>query len=479
VLGRPSNSNEYNESNVFIEERKCFLIGIIKVVDISIIIGLYILCMTLDNYIINKEEVIVLTFAIIVFEILTTTYNYYNALKSLNILFVIKCTFSFWLFVAILEITMIYFFPIIDNREKINLLYWFLLTPFVIIGWHFIIGIFLAFSKKKCGNVRRTVIVGATTLGLDLQKILSKQPWLGFSIVGFFDDRVENVNGRTLDIDLLGNYGALIQQARNNQIDVVFITLNMAAEKRIQFILDQLSDTSVVVYFLPNLFVFNLLNAKVENFNGLLAICVYDMPYNGIDGFSKKLFDMVFAFTILLLIFIPMIIISVGVKLSSPGPVLFIQRRYGFRGEEIHVWKFRTMEIGEDEDGAVVKQAIQNDPRTTKFGRFLRQTSMDEFPQFINVLQGKMSIVGPRPHAVAHNEIYRGQIKGYMLRHNVKPGITGLAQVRGFRGETDTLDKMEARVNSDLEYINTWSIWLDIKIIILTIFKGFMHENAY
>jgi len=178
-----------------------------------------------------------------------------------------------------------------------------------------------------------------------------------------------------------------------------------------------------------------------------------------------------------LVISIPMLIIALGVKLSSAGPILFIQRRYGFRGEEIFIWKFRTMK--NCENGLIVNQATQNDPRITKFGQFLRRTSLDELPQFINVLQGRMSIVGPRPHAVAHNEHYRGQIRGYMLRHNVKPGITGLAQIRGFRGETDTLDKMEDRINSDLEYINKWSIWLDLEIFFTTIFKGFYQKNAY
>jgi putative colanic acid biosynthesis UDP-glucose lipid carrier transferase len=172
-----------------------------------------------------------------------------------------------------------------------------------------------------------------------------------------------------------------------------------------------------------------------------------------------------------------MLIIALGVKLSSSGPVLFVQTRYGLRGEEICVWKFRTMSVCED--GLIVNQATQNDPRITKLGQFLRRTSLDELPQFFNVLQGRMSIVGPRPHAVVHNEFYRGQIRLYMLRHNVKPGITGLAQIRGFRGETDTLKKMEDRIHSDLEYIKTWSIWLDLEIFLVTIFKGFLNRNAY
>jgi putative colanic acid biosynthesis UDP-glucose lipid carrier transferase len=180
---------------------------------------------------------------------------------------------------------------------------------------------------------------------------------------------------------------------------------------------------------------------------------------------------------ILIIILIPLLLIAVAIKLNSSGPVLFKQRRYGLNGEEIVVWKFRSMTVCED--GENINQATKNDPRVTKLGSFLRKTSLDELPQFINVLQGHMSIVGPRPHAVAHNEWYRTQIKGYMLRHKVKPGITGLAQISGFRGETDTLDKMEGRIRYDLLYIQNWSLWLDIKIILLTIHKGFMSAGAY
>jgi putative colanic acid biosynthesis UDP-glucose lipid carrier transferase len=165
------------------------------------------------------------------------------------------------------------------------------------------------------------------------------------------------------------------------------------------------------------------------------------------------------------------------VKVSSPGPVLFKQRRYGIDGKEISVWKFRTMRVCEDGDH--VPQATKKDPRITPLGSFLRRTSLDELPQFVNVLMGRMSIVGPRPHAVAHNELYRGQVKGYMLRHKVRPGITGWAQINGWRGETDTLDKMVNRIEHDLWYIRNWSLWLDLKIIVLTAVRGLTGMNAY
>ncbi|HHO8640587.1 TPA: exopolysaccharide biosynthesis polyprenyl glycosylphosphotransferase, partial [Klebsiella pneumoniae] len=172
-----------------------------------------------------------------------------------------------------------------------------------------------------------------------------------------------------------------------------------------------------------------------------------------------------------------LIIISLAVKITSPGPVIFRQTRYGMDGKPIKVWKFRSMVVMEND--TEVKQATKDDVRVTNVGKFLRRTSLDELPQFFNVLFGEMSIVGPRPHAVSHNEQYRSLIEGYMLRHKVKPGITGWAQINGWRGETDTLDKMEKRIEFDLEYIRSWSVWLDLKIIVMTIFKGFVNKSAY
>lgn len=191
----------------------------------------------------------------------------------------------------------------------------------------------------------------------------------------------------------------------------------------------------------------------------------------------KRLEDIILSLFILLLISPLLIIISLAVKITSPRPVIFRQTRYGMDGKPIKVWKFRSMVVMEND--TEVKQATKDDVRVTNVGKFLRRTSLDELPQFFNVLFGEMSIVGPRPHAVSHNEQYRSLIEGYMLRHKVKPGITGWAQINGWRGETDTLDKMEKRIEFDLEYIRSWSVWLDLKIIVMTIFKGFVNKSAY
>ena len=238
-----------------------------------------------------------------------------------------------------------------------------------------------------------------------------------------------------------------------------------------------LADTTASVYIVPDIFTFNLLNSRWVDIQGITAISIYETPFAGLNSVVKRIEDIILSFLILILISLPMLFIATGIKLTSNGPVFFKQSRYGIDGERIKVWKFRSMTVTEDGDKVV--QATQDDSRVTPFGGFLRRTSLDELPQFFNSLSGSMSIVGPRPHAVAHNEEYRQQIQGYMLRHKVKPGITGLAQINGFRGETDTLDKMEGRVRYDLRYIQTWSLSLDIKIIFLTVFKGFKDKNAY
>lgn len=371
------------------------------------------------------------------------------------------------------------FIFLVNANENFQFWLWMFFVPIGLIFCHLSLRILIQSLRKMGRNTRRVAVVGATNMGEDIKTTIIEDPSLGMIFKGYFDDRKGLTNER-LAVEtkiLAGNTEELIHLAKNGQIDIVFITLPMQAEKRIKKVLEELSDTTASVYFVPDLLVFDLLRSQWSNFNGIPIISIHDTPFYGVDGLVKRIFDIVMSLLVLLVIAIPMIVIAICIKLTSPGPVLFKQRRYGFKGEEIIVWKFRSMEVCED--GSKIKQATRNDPRITPLGRFIRKTSMDELPQFFNVLQGCMSIVGPRPHAVAHNEQYRGQIKGYMLRHKVKPGITGLAQINGFRGETDTLEKMQGRIKYDLEYITQWSLLLDLKIFLLTIIKGFTGENAY
>jgi putative colanic acid biosynthesis UDP-glucose lipid carrier transferase len=285
-------------------------------------------------------------------------------------------------------------------------------------------------------------------------------------VVGFFDDRAPARLGELPRCGLRGRLEDLPAFVKSNGVEAIFVALPMASQPRIVKLLDELRDTTTSVYFVPDVFLTDLIQARIDDINGIPVVAVCETPYYGVNGLVKRLEDVLLSALILVLIAPLMIGVAAVVKLSSPGPIIFRQRRYGLDGKEIVVYKFRTMRVMED--GPDVPQATRDDPRVTKVGAVLRATSLDELPQFINVLQGRMSIVGPRPHAVAHNETYRKVIKGYMVRHKVKPGVTGLAQVNGFRGEIRSLDKMQKRVEYDLEYLRHWSLGLDLRIILRT-----------
>jgi len=325
------------------------------------------------------------------------------------------------------------------------------------------------------------IILGAGDLGQNIARIILKRPEIGIDILNFYDDQIPvgTVAKHDSNIKVAGTLDDAIDFIRANQgmVDEIIIALPFRAEDRIKFCLQAAFENSVPVSFVPDLFVFDLVQSRVRDFSGIPLISLADSPFKGVGGLIKKVEDLVLGSLILALIAIPMLLIALAIKLTSKGPVLFKQKRYGVGGKDVVVWKFRTMKVLED--GAHVPQATKNDPRVTKIGRFLRRTSLDELPQFINVLQGTMSIVGPRPHAVVHNEIYRKLIPGYMLRHLVRPGITGWAQINGLRGETETLEKMKKRVEHDVYYVRNWSLWLDIKIILITMVKGFVSEQSY
>jgi putative colanic acid biosynthesis UDP-glucose lipid carrier transferase len=320
------------------------------------------------------------------------------------------------------------------------------------------------------------VIVGANPLGFRLAKRVLDDPYSGAQVKGFFDDRNPTRLERA-DGPLLGSLGDLPAWVREHSVGTIYITLPMVAQPRIMKMLDELGDTTASIYFVPDIFAFDLIQARFDELEGIPVVAICESPFAGFNSVLKRLSDIVFASAALLALWPVMLAITIGIKWTSPGPVLFKQRRYGLDGAEIMVYKFRSMKVLED--GAVVRQATRDDDRITPFGAFLRRTSLDELPQFLNVLQGTMSIVGPRPHAVAHNEQYRKLIKRYMLRHKVKPGITGWAQINGFRGETETVEKMQSRVAYDLDYMRNWSVALDVWIMLRTVTVVFRDRNAY
>ncbi len=328
-------------------------------------------------------------------------------------------------------------------------------------------------------STRRFAIVGVNDLAVRLARNLEDSPELGLKLMGFYDDRAVRRTGE-LPPDVghkLGCIQELVERAGRGEVDRIYIALPMRAEKRTRELLNQLADTTASVYIVPDFFVFELLHSRWTDINGLPVVSVFENPFYGVDGLLKRIWDIGLACVFLAIAALPMLIIALLVKLTSPGPIFFRQQRYGLDGREILVWKFRSMRVCEA--GAAARQATKDDPRVTRIGSILRKTSLDELPQLFNVLEGSMSLVGPRPHASAQNEHYRRLIPGYMLRHKVKPGITGLAQVLGWRGETDTLDKMSNRIQCDLQYIREWSLWMDAKILFKTFFVVLSRENAY
>jgi putative colanic acid biosysnthesis UDP-glucose lipid carrier transferase len=324
---------------------------------------------------------------------------------------------------------------------------------------------------------RSAIFAGYNNSSLELARRLTNNPAMRLEVSGFFDDRSSDRLGMEADAKLVGTLSDLSTYVKEHGTDVIFIALPIRHVKRVMNLLDDLRDTTASIYYVPDIFVFDLIQARSGEIHGIPVVAMCETPFYGYRGVTKRLTDVVLSVTILLLFLPLLLLIAVMVKLSSPGPVIFKQRRYGLDGREIAVYKFRTMSV--TEDGAQIRQASKTDSRITRIGGILRRTSMDELPQLINVLQGRMSLVGPRPHAVAHNEEYRKLIKGYMVRHKVLPGITGLAQVNGCRGETSQLEEMEARVNYDLDYLRRWTPMLDIKIILLTAVKIFRDDKAY
>lgn len=327
------------------------------------------------------------------------------------------------------------------------------------------------------GNKQQAIIVGMNDQGVELAKRITSNPYSHIELGGFFDDRKSDRLTEANQWAVLGKITDLYKYVKENRIQLIYLSLPMATQPRILNVLDELRDTTASVYFVPDLFVTDLIQGRMDQVCNMPVVSVCETPFTGVNGLIKRGSDIVLSLLILTLISPILLSIALAVKFTSPGPVIFKQRRYGLNGEEIIVYKFRSMTVCED--SGTIQQAQKNDKRLTRIGGFLRKSSLDELPQFINVLQGRMSIVGPRPHAVAHNELYRKLIKGYMVRHKVKPGITGWAQVNGLRGETETLDKMQARIDLDLDYLRHWSLTLDLKIIFMTVAVVFKDQYAY
>ena len=450
-----------------------------RILDAFLITGCMYLAGSLYGVPISSQYHLVIAWAIVFFLVLAESRGIYGSWRTLHIRDEALRVTLVW---AVVTFCLVFFGFVTKTTvqySRIMMIEWAILVPFALMAERTILRGALHLFREQGLNSRTYAIVGKNDLADRILNAVDDEKWMGMHLAGIYDDRsVERLNDRRASGKTVkGTLRDLLRDCRSGMIDYVYISLPMKAEKRVIDLVNELADTTVSVYFVPDVFISDLMNSRWMSLNGVPVVSVFESPFFGVDGWLKRLEDLLLGGLILALAAIPMIAIGVGVKLTSPGPVFFRQRRYGLNGRVVGVWKFRTMRALED--GDAVPQAIKADPRITPFGGYLRRTSLDELPQFFNVLMGDMSIVGPRPHAVSHNEQYRRLIHGYMLRHKVKPGVTGWAQVNGWRGETDTLEKMRRRVDYDLEYVRNWSLGLDLKIIALTIARGFTGKNVY
>jgi putative colanic acid biosynthesis UDP-glucose lipid carrier transferase len=382
-----------------------------------------------------------------------------------------------WLLMLTVLVVVHFFGGVLNDFPRRFVWTWVLVTPFALIGASLLMQALMRRLLMRASGQRKAVFAGYNDTSLMLAHRIRDNPVMCLAVEGFFDDRSADrlqIDGGT---ELNGSLTDLVSYVNTRRVDVIFIALPIRHVRRVMTLLDELRDTTASIYYVPDIFVFDLIQARAGDIRGMPVVALCETPLYGYRGVSKRITDVVLASGLLLTLLPFLLVIALLVKLSSPGPVIFKQRRYGLDGREIAVYKFRSMTV--TEDGGAIAQASRGDARITSIGKVLRRLSLDELPQLFNVLQGRMSLVGPRPHAVAHNEMYRKLIKGYMLRHKVLPGITGLAQVSGCRGETARLEEMEARVRYDLDYLRHWTPMLDFKILLLTAIKMFRDDQAY
>jgi Undecaprenyl-phosphate glucose phosphotransferase len=383
-----------------------------------------------------------------------------------------------WGFVAVLLLLLGAAIKTTAVYSRLWMGYWFVVSSVLLISSRVALRSLLHWLRFKGLNERRVIIAGSGELADTVSDRLLSNRWIGLKLLGCFAESDGNLEYCYRRVPMLGTLDQLAEYLDQHQVDQIWLAIPWSQQETIDQVLYELRYSTVDIRMVPDLVSYRLLNTSITEIAGLPVLNLSVSPLHGISELLKRLEDATLSFIILLLLSPLMLLIAIGVKLSSPGPIFFRQKRHGYDGREVEIWKFRSMRVHQEEDDKVT-QAIRNDARVTAFGAFLRSTSLDELPQFINVLQGRMSIVGPRPHAVVHNNYYKHEIKHYMLRHKVKPGITGWAQVNGLRGPTDTLEKMRQRVEYDLYYIENWSLWFDLKIIALTLFKGFVSPNAF
>ncbi|WP_454736989.1 undecaprenyl-phosphate glucose phosphotransferase [Cupriavidus necator] len=401
-------------------------------------------------------------------------FDLYSSWRGRSLFSLATRLLSAWSLVWLISILLTYLLHQSDDLSRLWMVYWYAFSLAGLLGLRVASRVVLNLLRVAGANSKRVLIVGYGRTGQEMYRRATASHATGFKISGIYAPEGEPTpEGRRRITDST----QIAQFARDHGIDEIWLTLPMSEFRLMQEITFSLRNDFIDIKWMPSVLDFDLLNHNVGNFLGMPAVEMNRPPALGVRGTIKAIFDRTFAALVLIALSPLFLIIGILIKRDSPGPVFFKQERLGMDGRVIHVYKFRSMKVHAEH--GTVTQATKGDSRITPIGAFLRRTSLDELPQFINVLKGEMSVVGPRPHAMAHNNMYKEQLDFYMLRHRVKPGITGWAQINGYRGETDTLDKMAKRVEHDIFYIRNWSFWMDLRIIFWTAFKGWTGRNAY
>jgi putative colanic acid biosynthesis UDP-glucose lipid carrier transferase len=417
----------------------------------------------------NKDYTIAALAAFFIYYSCAHFQELYRSWRGQPIIHELKAVFWVWLGMVFGLLGTGYLFKVSDVYSRIVIGAWLLSCLFCLavirVGLRFV----LRSARVKGFNTRSIALVGSGRSAEMAVRTVESNPWLGIVIVRRFLSNSECCGGDSLS--------EFLSEVRTHRYDQIWIAPDAYQAGRYQELVQHLADTTTSLFVIPDLLGFSMHRSDIMEVAGLPMVRLFGSPFGRFNATVKRVEDVFVAFVCLALCLVPMLFIALAVKLSSPGPIFFRQHRYGIDGKHILVWKFRTMTVCQDE--GAVPQATRCDPRVTRVGAFLRKTSLDELPQFFNVLRGDMSVVGPRPHAVAHNEEYRKRVFGYMLRHAVKPGITGWAQINGFRGEIESTEMMSKRVDHDIWYIQNWSLRLDLRIILITIFRVLNDPRAY
>lgn len=405
-------------------------------------------------------------------------FNMYSSWRGQGLIKQAKTILMAWCSVVLLLIVILFSLKLSSEYSRLWLVWWITLGFLFVLSTRMSVYLFLQHQRESGKNIRYVIVIGAGSHAKRILTQVNDSPWTGYRVSALFDDDINLKDSSIEEHKVYGSVAESAQYVAEHKVDEVWIALPLHAEQRVKELLYGLRHSTVNIKFIPDIFGYSLLNQSLTEVAGLPAVNLSDSPMGGGNRIIKGLEDRALALCFIILASPVMALITLAIKFSSAGSVLFKQKRHGWDGKIITIYKFRSMKLHNEISGEVL-QATKNDCRVTKLGAFLRKTSLDELPQLYNVLQGRMSLVGPRPHTIEHNEIFKEKVERYMLRHMVKPGITGWAQVSGYRGETDTLEKMQKRVEHDLYYIENWSLWFDLKIILLTAIKGFTGKNAY